>query len=146
MARIMREKLMEVPTAALFKAITDFESYPKFLSEVVGAKIMPGGTKTKQRVEFELEVVKRFKYTLEFQMKGKEQVSWKLVDSNFFKTNEGMWQLSPKGDGQTDVHYELEVGFGFLVPGWISKKLTETNLPRMLDSFESQAKTLRKKD
>jgi len=142
MARITREKVMKVSPEALFKAITEFESYPKFLPEVVGAKRLPGSTDTKVKVEFELEVMKRFKYTLEFKIKGQEEIAWKLTDSNFFKTNEGMWKLTPKGKKETQVHYELEVGFGFMVPGFVSKKLTEVNLPKMLDSFEEQAKGL----
>ena len=79
---------MKVSPKSLFQAITEFESYPKFLAEVVGVKRLPGATATKIRVEFELEVVKRFQYTLEFKIKGKEEVAWKLVESNFFKTNE----------------------------------------------------------
>src|SRR3989442_5636620 len=41
---------------ALAKAILDFENYPKFLTEVVAAARLPGGTAQKQRVQFELEI------------------------------------------------------------------------------------------
>jgi len=142
MPRITREKLMKVAPESLFRAITEYESYPKFLPEVVSVKLLPGATATKQKVQFEIEVVKRFQYVLEFVLKGKEEVSWKLVESNFFKTNEGAWKLEPKGKDQTQVHYELEVGFGFLVPGFVSKKLTEVSLPKMLESFEERARKL----
>lgn len=142
MARITREKMMMVSQDSLFRAITEYENYPQFLTEVVDVKRLSGGTATKQRVQFELEVVKRFQYVLEFNLKGKDEVAWHLVESNFFKTNEGIWKLKSKGKGETDVHYELEVGFGFLVPGFVSKKLTEVNLPKMLESFEAQAKKL----
>jgi hypothetical protein len=46
----------------------------------------------------------------------------------------------------TWVKYELEVGFGFLVPGWITKKLTESNLPQMFDKFETRAKEIQNHD
>lgn len=140
--KIIREKEMAVPVDSLFKAITDYKSYPKFLSEVVGVKIESEDGKGNARVTFELEVVKRFEYTLEFSAIKNEKVSWKLVKSNFFKNNEGGWHLTSLGKNQTDVKYELEVGFGFLVPGWITKKLTENSLPQMLESFEKRAREL----
>ena len=142
MARILRDKVMKVSPDALFRAITEFENYPKFLPEVVDVKRLSPAKGAKQKVQFELEVVKRFQYVLEFKIEGKEKVEWKLIESNFFKTNEGQWNLKAKGKKETEVHYELEVGFGFLVPGFISKKLTEVSLPKMLESFESQAQSL----
>jgi ribosome-associated toxin RatA of RatAB toxin-antitoxin module len=139
--RVKTERKMQVSKDKLFEAITDFKSYAEFVPEVVSVKVHPGASETGAQVTFELEVVKRFQYTLEFSMKGHEEVHWKLVESNFFKANEGSWILSANGDA-TDVKYELDVAFGFLVPGWITKKLTETSLPKMLDNFEERAKKL----
>lgn len=141
MASVIRDQELLVPAQALFKAITEFVEYPKFLPEVVSAEIIDAST-TQPKVKFELEVVKRFQYILQFKIEGTERISWKLEESNFFKKNEGVWVLKPNGTDKTQVHYELEVGFGFLVPGWISKKLTEVNLPKMFDSFEERAKEL----
>ena len=141
MAKVVREKEMNVSCALLLRAITEAENYPKFLSEVVSAKKV-SGTPEKYQVCFEIEVVKRFQYTLEFQTNGKDKVSWKLVDSDFFKKNEGTWSLKAVSDKKTAVHYELDVDFGFLVPGFISKKLTEISLPKMFDAFELRAKEL----
>lgn len=144
MSRVSKEKEMAVPRDVLFEVITDFDSYPQFVSEVVGVKVVPGPTADKKRVTFELEIMKRFEYTLEFNI-SPEEVKWSLVESNFFKTNEGRWLLSPVGKDKTHATYELEVGFGFLVPGWVTKRLTETSLPKMLDNFEERAKALLKK-
>jgi coenzyme Q-binding protein COQ10 len=138
MAQVVRDKVMAVSPKALFDTITDFENYPKFLSEVKGAKVKSKSGK-KKKVVFDIEVIKPFTYTLEFEIEEPTKVSWKLIDSNFFKTNEGKWELKPKGPKSTEVHYELEVGFGFFVPGFITKKLTEVNLPKMFDSFEQAA-------
>lgn len=140
MPAVVREKVMAVPKSALFKVITDFEKYPEFVDEVVSVQLLDGSTGTKKKVKFELEVIKRFDYVLEFELKGEEEVSWKLVSSNIFKKNEGKWSLKDGGANKTDVTYSLDIGLGFLVPGWVSKKLTETNLPKMLDGFESRAK------
>ena len=127
---------MNVPRKALFDTIVDFESYPEFLPEVVSAKANGKGKKV--RVDFELEVIKRFEYTLEFEVTVPTEVQWNLVKSNFFKTNSGRWLLQ-EGEKGVDVHYELEVAFGFLVPTWVTKKMTEVSLPAMFERFEKRA-------
>lgn len=143
MAKVTRDKTMGVPAEALAKAILDFENYPKFIGEVVSAERLPGGTAEKQRVKFELEIMKRFQYVLEFAIRGHEEIAWRLVESNFFKTNQGHWRLRPEGAG-VHVEYEVEVAFPFFVPGWIVKKLTEVNLPKMFESFEGRAEDIAK--
>ncbi|MCB0404554.1 MAG: SRPBCC family protein [Bdellovibrionales bacterium] len=142
MAKVTREKIMEVSPEALYKAITEFNAYPEFIPEVVEATIKAGANDDKTIVTFELELIKRFQYTLQFRMRKNREVVWKLVESNFFKTNEGRWLLEPADRGGVQVQYELEVGFGFLVPKFISKKLTEVNLPKMFDNFERRAQGL----
>ncbi len=133
---------MSVPLEALFQAITEFEKYPDFLGEVVGAKVVKKPDPKTVLVQFEIEVVKKFVYTLEFKINGNQEIQWKLLESDFFKKNEGRWVLQSKGPQETEVHYELDVAVVFLIPSWISKKLTEVNLPKMFDSFETRAKEL----
>lgn len=139
MSSVVKNKVFPVSIESLYRAITDFERYPEFLPEVVSAKKI-GSSDSQCDVQFELEVVKRFQYTLSFSMKAPNEVRWKLKDSNFFKNNDGAWVLKSISPTETEVHYELDVSFGFLVPGWISKKLTEVSLPKMFDNFEAQAK------
>ena len=141
MAKVTREKDMAVPASRLAEVITGFESYPDFLPEVVSVKREPGGTPNLQKVVFEIEIMKRFQYTLEFHIDGEREITWHLVDSNFFKMNQGKWLLTPLDGKRTHVTYEVEVGFRFFVPGWVTKKLTEVNLPKMLESFEGRART-----
>jgi coenzyme Q-binding protein COQ10 len=141
-AKVTREKEMSVSVGDLWKVITDFERYPDFVEEVVAAKRQPKGKGPGEVVQFEIEVVKRFQYTLEFAQVEHKELTWRLVESNFFKKNDGRWLLKDLGGGKTHATYEVDVGFGFLVPGWVTKKLTEVNLPKMLDAFERRAKEL----
>ena len=143
MPKVVQERTMDVPIASLTRAILDFEKYPNFVSEVMAAKAHEKKGDGTQQVDFEIEVVKRFQYTLEFDTNTPNEIRWRLIDSNFFTSNEGAWILSSAGDKKTDVKYELNVGVKFLIPGWVSKKLTEVNLPRLLDSFEMRAKKLK---
>jgi ribosome-associated toxin RatA of RatAB toxin-antitoxin module len=137
--QVQRERLFEVPVSTLFKTITDFEKYKTFLPEVVESVIVSGKGTDQVRVRFEIEVIKKFVYELDFTLIQDKEVRWKLVKSDFFKANQGKWVLTPEGN-KTQVQYELEVAVAFLVPGWIAKKLTESSLPQMFDKFEEQAK------
>ncbi len=140
-AKVAKEKEMDVSVAALWKVITDYERYPDFVEEVVVAKRLPqsGG---KQVVQFELEVVKRFGYTLEFTEVEHKELSWRLVESNFFKKNDGRWLLKDLGGNRVHATYEVDLNFGFMVPGWVTRKLTEVSLPKMLEGFEKRAKEM----
>ena len=79
---------------------------------------------------------------LDFKMKPGTEVVWSLAESNFFKSNSGLWRLKSTGPSTTHVEYEVDVGFGFLVPKFVVKKLTEGSLPAMFDNFESRARAL----
>ena len=138
MAKAIKEKEMNVSAAALRNVVIDFEKYPEFVTEVVSVERLTDDTK-KPRVKFELEVVKRFQYVLDFDLTHETDVHWTLVESNFFKTNTGAWLLKPLGESSTHATYELDVSFGFMVPGWVTRKLTEVNLPKMMESFENEA-------
>lgn len=142
-SRIQREREFKVPSQLLYQVIVDFENYKNFLPEVVGSSIVSGKGSEKVRVRFEIDLMKRFIYDLEFDLFPEKEVHWRLLESDFFKANQGRWILTPNSSG-THVQYELEVGFGFLVPGWITKKLTESNLPQMFDKFEMRAKEINK--
>lgn len=140
MAKATRDIEMRVGVKQLQAAILDFEKYPSFLNEVVTAKRLPGGTDSNFRVQFELEIIKRFVYVLEFDVTPEKEIAWRLVESDFFKKNEGRWALSPVGEERTRVQYEVDIAVGFLIPGFVSKKLADHNLPSMLSSFEAEAK------
>ncbi|NBT57737.1 hypothetical protein EBT16_03025 [bacterium] len=144
-SQIEREREFNVNTKALYQAITDFESYKTFLPEVVGSSIVSGKGTEKVGVRFEIDLMKRFAYELRFHLVPEKEVRWELVESDFFKVNQGRWILTPQ-QRKTHVRYELAVGFGFLVPGWITKKLTESNLPQMFDKFETRALEIQRND
>ncbi len=140
MAKVVREKEMNVSAEKLADVIIDFDGYPKMLGEVKKAKPVWSADRKTCKVTFELEVVKKFVYDLDFVIDYPNKIEWKLASSDFFKENRGHWKLTPKGKDRVQVDYEVEVGFGFLVPGWITKKLTEVNLPKMFDRFEAAAR------
>jgi ribosome-associated toxin RatA of RatAB toxin-antitoxin module len=132
---------MGVSVEALRKAILDFEGYPTFLPEVVSARKRPQGTPECTYVDFELEIIKRFQYTLVFDSHDETEIRWHLHEGKIFKRNQGRWILRPQGQ-RLHATYELDVELGLYVPGWVTKKLTENNLPRLLENYEARAQQL----
>lgn len=142
MPEVQKQHRMQVPKSSIYKAVTSFDEYADFLPEVVSATILDGASETLALVKFEIEVMKRFEYVLEFTMKPDSEVHWKLHESNLFKKNQGAWKFVAINEGTTEVHYSVEVEFGFMVPGWAVKKLTANSLPKMFDNFETKAREL----
>ncbi len=144
MAEVVKEFQLKVPVEKLAETVLDFENYPDFVEEVVGARTVsrPG---EKLAVEFDLNVIKRFRYVLAFDVDpasgdGPRRIGWRLLESDLFKENRGEWFLESAGKGAVKVRYTVEVACKVPLPGWVLRKLTETNLPKMMDNFEAAAR------
>lgn len=143
MAEVVKEFRMSVPAEKLAATVLDFENYPEFVDEVVGARTV-SRTGEKLAVEFDLNVIKRFRYVLAFDVaqekSGARRIGWRLLESDLFKENRGEWLIEPEGAEAAKVRYTVEIAAKVPLPGWVLRKLTETNLPKMMENFESAAR------
>jgi ribosome-associated toxin RatA of RatAB toxin-antitoxin module len=143
MAEVVKEFQMKVPAEKLAETVLDFENYPEFVDEVVAARTVsrPG---EKLAVEFDLNVIKRFRYVLAFDVDppglGARRIAWRLLESDLFKENRGEWLIEPAGSAAAKVRYTVEIAAKVPLPGWVLRKLTETNLPKMMENFEAAAR------
>lgn len=144
MAGAERKEILNVPLVALFKVITDFDSYPQFVSGVKNTKVLSsvGGNK---QVEFDIDMMKRVKYTLNVQENineaaGTGTVHWTLVSSDMLKSNVGGWTLKALDAGRTEVIYKLDLDFNISVPGFILKGMVSKALPEAIREFAERAK------
>lgn len=128
------------PIKDVFQVISDFEAYPEFLSETKKVTILKKSAKS-MRVEFQVQMIKKIKYTLDIKLAAPKSVSWTLVEGDFMKKSVGAWKLSSK-KGMTQAKYEIDMEFGGLVPKAISDKLIGTNLPSMMQAFRDRAEEL----
>ncbi len=118
--------------------ISDFESYPKFLPEMLEAEIIRQGEGTWD-VRFAVKVVRRFGYTLRLVQESPTRVRWTLVDGAF-KVNEGGWDLTALDDGaRTHAVYSIDLQVGMFVPGNILRSLVERSLPDTVERFKAEA-------
>ncbi len=135
----IKEKL-KVSKEKLFKAITQYEDYPKFVENVTRVEVKRTSPTT-ARVVYWVSLMKDVSYTLDLTEDFEAgTVKWTLVESDFFKKNNGSWKIKALGDAECEAVYALDVDFKIPVPGFILSKLVKGNLPGMLKSFEKQAK------
>lgn len=145
MAAAERREVLDIPLTNLYKAITDYSSYPEFVSGVKATKVLSNGG-NKKKVHFDMEMVKRLQYVVEVSEefdaeKGEAKIWWSLVESSFFKVNNGWWSLKSLGPKQTEVTYKIELDFAFPVPGFVLKGLISNNLPAAIRDFSRRAET-----
>ena len=143
MARAERTEVFDVPAEKMYKAITDYKSYPSFVdgmkSVEVQAESADGAT-----VKFNLSLIKDISYMIKLSHKPNQEVSWSLVTGDMMKVNNGKWTLKDLGGNKTEVTYSLEVELKGFLPGlgMIEKTLVTTNLPLNMKAFAKRAASL----
>lgn len=123
----------------VFKGITDYAAYADYIPGVLKTEILePLDKDADLSIRYEINIVKKFHYTLNMFHKGKSEILWTLEGSNIMKENEGHWRLK-KSDkkGFVDAEYAVNLKFRGLVPSAIINKITQTSLPAMFEGFQS---------
>jgi len=141
MAQAFKKIIVNVAPESLFNVIVDYESYPKFLSTIRNVKILER-KKGKIVAEFEAKVFQPFHYTLELEENRPASVTWRMLDGDFMRKNEGKWKLKLLKGKQTEALYQIDVELSRLVPGFIVQRLVEESLPKTLDEFRDRAESL----
>ena len=122
----------------MYKLVTDYESYPKFLQEVKACKVLKT-EKGRKLVEYKVAVVKSFTYQLWITENEPNGISWTLASGDIFKASDGSWKLEDQG-GKCKATYFVDATFGIFVPGPIAKTLLNVNLPTMMASYQKRIK------
>lgn len=141
MAQAKRTEVVDVEINKLYDVIVNYAKYPDFVDGVSSIKVL-SQNETAAKVEYEINLIKSFKYIINTTHKRPTNVSWALESGDIFKKNDGSWTLKDLGNGKTEVTYALEVDLKMFAPGAILKGLTEKNLPIMMNSFFKRAKSL----
>lgn len=131
-------EIFHAPIRTVYKVLVDYSAYPEIISDIKRVSIIDDSPE-KKLVEFELQMIKSFRYQLWLYEKPFSQVSWKFHSGDMFKENTGSWTLKEEGADKTQVVYEISAKFGLFVPGMIEKKLIEVNLPSMMNSYKLRA-------
>lgn len=141
MAQAKRTEIVDVEINKLYDVIVNYAKYPEFVDGVSSIKVL-SQNEASAKVEYEINLIKSFRYIINTTQKKPTNVSWVLESGDIFKKNDGSWTLKDLGNGKTEVTYALEVDLKMFAPGAILKGLTEKNLPIMMNSFFKRAKSL----
>lgn len=139
MAEASRTETWKASIESIYAVITDYNSYPSFVDGVSGLTVLSQDDDG-AKVEYSLNLIKKFKYILNITHEKPTRVSWVFDSGDLFKMNNGSWQLKDLGDGTTEVTYSLELDIKGFAPKSIVNNLTSKNLPSMMKSFEERAK------
>lgn len=140
-----RTEIMDVELDALWDVITDYEGYADFVEGLSKTKILKREGNDVY-VEYHVNMMlKNFKYVLVHREKPKKGLVWEMVEGDFFKYNNGSWDLKEKGKGKVEATYTVEVGLPLLVPKAVVNTLVGSSLPSMLKNFEARAQARAKK-
>lgn len=140
MATASRTEIVDVDINKLYDVIVDYAKYADFVDGVSSTKVI-SQTDTSAKVEYSVNMIKSFKYTLATTQVRPTKISWVLDSGDLFKKNDGQWLLKDLGGGKTEVTYSLEVDFKMFAPNSILTALTQKNLPVMMESFFKRAKS-----
>ncbi len=141
MAQAEHKEILNCDRDALYRAITEYENYPAF---VEGAKtVQVDRAHGKVVASYFVSMMKDVRYKLEhFEDAASGVVSWKLIDSDTFKKNDGRWEIKSVGPGKTEARYSLDIEFKIPVPGFVLNRLVKGSLPPMVRSFAKRAQQL----
>jgi coenzyme Q-binding protein COQ10 len=141
MASAERTETFDAPVANIYKVLTNYEAYPDFMDGVKEVKELSRDGNT-AIVEYNLNIIKKFTYTVKITEVENESLSWTFEGGDLFNSNDGSWTLKDNGDGTTEVTYKLDLDFKVKVPGLMAKKLASSSLPSMMKSVCKKAKSL----
>lgn len=140
MAAARTQEVFNCTAEEFFKIVTDYEKYPEFLTEVKSVKIYKNVGNTKE-MEYHVSLIKTFKYKLKVTEVPNKSVKFEFIGGEVFKTMSGSWSLSEQ-QGKCAVEYNVEAGFGLLVPESLAKPLVSANLPMMMANFKKRIKEI----
>jgi coenzyme Q-binding protein COQ10 len=140
-AKVETTEVFQTPIENIYKVITDYNSYPDFVDGVSSVNILEQDDNG-ARVEYSLNLIKKFTYIIKLTHSGQNHIVWELESGDIFKKNTGSWKLTDLGNGETEVVYQLDIEFKGFAPKAVVNKLVSGNLPKMMGQYHERAKNL----
>ena len=140
MAKASTNDVFNCTTPEFFKIISDYEKYHEFLQEVKKCSVLKTEGNRKL-VEFNVSVIKSFKYSLWMTETPTTAINWEFAGGDVFKTSLGSWKLEDEA-GKCRATYTVDATFSMFVPGPIANALVSVNLPGMISAYHKRVAQL----
>ena len=136
--------VVDAEPAAVMAVIGDFESYPEWAKGVQKAEVLAAGPDGRsEQVFFVLDVSPiRDEYTLAYQWKGDEQVTWNLVEGKMLRSLDGAYILRDLGNGSTEVTYRLALDVSIPLIGMLKRKGEKILIDTALKGLKKRVESL----
>lgn len=130
--------------ASIMAVIADFDAYPVWAQGVKKAEVVEPGTdgERPQKVHFELDASPiKDSYTLAYDWKDDEAVTWTLVEGKMLKSMDGAYELAEQGDS-TEVTYRLAVDISIPMIGMLKRKAEKVIIDTALKGLKKRVESL----
>lgn len=141
--RTQRSILIQAPAEQVMAVIADLESYPQWVAAAKSVEVLDRGADGRARTaRFVLDAgVVKDTYVLSYTWRSDDlSVSWRLVEGELQKTQDGSYVLREKSGGVTEVIYELTVDLNIPMIGMFKRKaekvITDTALKELKKRVE----------
>ncbi|MQA96543.1 MAG: cyclase [Streptosporangiales bacterium] len=123
--RTSSSTVIEAAQADVMAVIADFPAYPDWTGAVKSAEVLaegPDGRATSVRLRLEAGPISDT-YTLGYTWSGDDRVTWEIEEPGTMVTRlDGAYELTPAGEGRTEVTYELTVDLGVPMIGMLKRR------------------------
>ncbi len=143
MAKASTTEVFNCTAEEFYKIISDYEKYHEFLQEVKQCKVLKSEG-NRRLVEFNVAVIKAFKYTMWMTETPSTSITWEFAGGDVFKTSVGSWKLEEEA-GKCRATYSVEATFSMFVPGPIANALVSVNLPGMMSAYHKRVAQIYRK-
>lgn len=133
MAGVLKSITINAPVERVFSILRDYEGYAGRMPGVTSSIVLED-EENAAIVEFEINIIKKFTYTLKLVDEPPSSITWTYVGGDFKDIN-GSWELEDM-DGATHATYSVDIDGGFLIPKAISNKLNSINVPQLLETVK----------
>jgi ribosome-associated toxin RatA of RatAB toxin-antitoxin module len=131
------------PPAQVMDVIADFPAYPEWAQGMRKAEVretLPDGRAKDVYFEIDATPIKDA-YTLTYDWRGDESVTWSLVSGRMLKKLDGSYQLRPTGAG-TEVTYKLAAELGIPMIGMLKRKAEKVIIDTALKGLKKRVESL----
>jgi ribosome-associated toxin RatA of RatAB toxin-antitoxin module len=143
MRQVKRSALVAQPPSRMFALINDIESYPAFVPGCTHARVE---SRTPTEIVATLGVKKgpmQTEVTTRNTLEQDRRVTMSLVQGPF-KELEGVWTLTPVGDGGCRVDLDMRFAFRNPMSAVLFEPIFEQTAASLVDAFVARARSLEK--
>lgn len=132
--------IIKAPMPQVYETLGDFEAYPEWLTEfkaVTITRLREDGWADEVRYTLgAVGITVDFTLTYDY---SDTRVEWKLVEGTMLERLDGAYDMTDRGDGTTELVYELAVSSSIPLPGMVRRRVAKKIITDSLKAIKQRA-------